>query len=402
MKRMRNVLIGATFVTLLALLGVGQSILQQTAQAQQAGQVMAPRFEVDPTFPKPLPDGMYQGQSIGLFVNTDDHVWIVHRPDVLDDVEGALDKGTGECCKMAPPILEFDQSGTLLRRWGMKGGEVGQGFTWPTSNHGINIDNKGNVWIGGNGNGHDGHVLKFTQDGKFIAQYGEAKQGMTPDSMSQTRFYLVAETFFHAPTNEVFLADGYGNRRVAVIDADTGKMKRFWGAYGKPPDDKGSAAQGAYDPTVTYQHYRGPVHCAMVSNDGLVYVCDRTSNRIQIFKVDGTYVREIYTQRDSRGDGSTWDIEFSKDPQQRFLYVADGRNQKVRIFDRATMTELTTFGKGGHYPGEWYSLHNIATDSKGNLYTVETYQGRRLQRFLYKGLAPVTSKQTGVAWPTGQ
>jgi DNA-binding beta-propeller fold protein YncE len=402
MKRMRNVLIGATLVTLLALLGVGQSMLQQTAQAQAAGQVMAPRFEVDPTFPKPLPDGMYQGQSIGLFVNTDDHVWIVHRPDVLDDVEGAADKGTGECCKMAPPILEFDQSGTLLRRWGLKGGEAGQGFTWPTSNHGINIDNKGNVWIGGNGGGHDGHVLKFTQDGKFIAQIGEAKQGLAADSMSQTRFFLVAETFFHAPTNEVFLADGYGNRRVAVIDADTGKMKRFWGAYGRPPDDKAAAAQGAYDPTAIYQHYRGPVHCAMVSNDGLVYVCDRTSNRIQIFKVDGTYVREVYTQRDSRGDGSTWDVEFSKDPQQRFLYVADGRNQKVRIFDRASMTELTTFGKGGHYPGEWYSLHNIATDSKGNLYTVETYQGRRLQRFLYKGLAPVTSKQTGVAWPTGQ
>jgi DNA-binding beta-propeller fold protein YncE len=140
----------------------------------------------------------------------------------------------------------------------------------------------------------------------------------------------------------------------------------------------------------------------MVSNDGLVYVCDRTSNRFQVFKVDGTYVREVYTQRDSRGDGSVWDIEFSRDPQQRFLYVADGRNQKIRIFDRATLTELTTFGKGGHYPGEWYSLHNLSTDSKGNLYTVETYQGRRLQRFTYKGLSAVTSKQTGVAWPTGQ
>ena len=147
---------------------------------------------------------------------------------------------------------------------------------------------------------------------------------------------MVAETFFHAPTNEVFVADGYGNRRVAVVDPDSGKIKRFWGAYGKPPDDKASAAQGAYDPTATYQHYRGPVHCAMVSNDGLVYVCDRTSNRIQVFKVDGTYVREVYTQRDSRGDGSVWDIEFSRDPQQRFLYVADGRNQKIRIFDRAS------------------------------------------------------------------
>jgi DNA-binding beta-propeller fold protein YncE len=399
MKRGRNLLIGAAFLALLTLLGTGQSLLQQRAEAQSSGQVMAPRFEVDPTFPKPLPDGMYQGQSIGLWVDEQDHVWIVHRPDVLDAVEGALDQKTGECCKMAPPILEFDQSGTLLRRWG---GESGPGYTWPASNHGINIDNKGSVWIGGNGGSHDGHIVKFTKDGKFLMQVGEAKQGLAADSTSQTRFYMVAETFFHAPTNEVFVADGYGNRRVAVVDPDKGTIKRFWGAYGKPPDDKAAAAQGPYDPTATYQHYRGPVHCAMVSKDGLVYVCDRTSNRIQVFKVDGSYIREVYTQRDSRGDGSVWDLDFSSDPQQRFLYVADGRNQKIRILDRASMTELTTFGKGGHYPGEWYSLHNISTDSKGNLYTVETYQGRRLQRFLYKGLAPVTSRQTGVPWPTSQ
>ena len=398
MKRMRNLLIGATLVALLAVLGAGQHLLQQTAQAQAAGAVMAPRFEVDPTFPKPLPNGMYQGQSIGLWVDTQDHVWIVHRPDVLDAAEGAAQQTppTAECCKSAPPILEFDPAGNLLRSWG---GKDGPGFQWPDSNHGLNIDNKGNLWMGGNG-GSDGHMIKFTQDGKFLMQVG--KKGVTRNSLATDQFFQVAEMFFHAASNEVFVADGYGNKRVAVVDPDSGKVKRFWGAYGKPPDDAGSLAQGAYDPTATYQHFRGPVHCAMVSNDGLVYVCDRTSNRFQIFRIDGTYVREVYTQRDSRGDGSVWDIDFSRDPQQRFLYVADGRNQKIRIFDRASLTELTTFGKGGHYPGEWYSLHNLSTDSKGNLYTVETYQGRRLQRFLYKGLAPVAGKQTGVAWPTGQ
>jgi DNA-binding beta-propeller fold protein YncE len=395
----RNAVIGATFLAVLATLAVAQGWLEQRAEAQARGAVQAPRFEVDPTFPQPLPNGMYQGQSIGLWVDkTNDHVWIVHRPDVLDAFEGSAQQTppTGECCKQAPPILEFDPSGKLLRSWG---GQDGPGYQWPDSNHGLNIDNKGNVWIGGNG-GQDGHVLKFTQDGKFVMQVG--KKGVTQNSMAQDHFFMVAETFFHAPANEVYVSDGYGNRRVAVIDADTGKMKRFWGAYGRPPDDKGSAAQGAYDPTVTYQHYRGPVHCAKVSVDGLVYVCDRTSNRVQVFKTDGTFVREIYTQRDSRGDGTTWDVDFSTDPQQRFLYIADGRNQKIRIFDRASMTQLTSFGKGGHYPGEWYSLHNIATDSKGNLYTVETYQGRRVQRFLYKGLANVTSQQTGVAYPTGQ
>jgi len=395
----RNAVIGATFLAVLATLAVAQGWLGERVEAQARGAVQAPRFEVDPTFPQPLPNGMYQGQSIGLWVDkTNDHVWIVHRPDVLDAFEGSAQQTppTGECCKQAPPILEFDPSGKLLRSWG---GQDGPGYQWPDSNHGLNIDNKGNVWIGGNG-GQDGHILKFTQDGKFIMQVG--KKGVTQDSMSQDHFFMVAETFFHAPANEVYVSDGYGNRRVAVIDAESGKMKRFWGAYGRPLDDKGSAAQGGYDPTVTYQHFRGPVHCAKVAVDGLLYVCDRTSNRIQVFKTDGTFVREIYTQRDSRGDGTTWDVEFSNDAQQRFLYVADGRNQKIRIFDRASMTQLTSFGKGGHYPGEWYSLHNIAADSKGNLYTVETYQGRRVQRFLYKGLAPVTSQQTGVAYPTGQ
>ena len=389
----RNLIIGSAFLVLLVALAVGQDKLS-TAAAQSQGQVMAPRFEVDPTFPKPLPNGWYQGQSIGLWVDAQDHVWIVHRPDVLDAVEGAGDQKTGECCKTAPPILEFDQQGNLLRHWG---GKDGPGYEWPLSNHGLNIDNKGNVWIGGNG-APDGHILEFTQDGKFVKQVG--KKGVTRDSLSTEHFFQVAKVFFYAPTNEVFVADGYGNRRVAVIDADSGKMKRFWGAYGKPPDDAAAAAQGPYDPTVTYQQFRGPVHCADVSVDGLVYVCDRTSNRLQIFKTDGTFVREVYTQRDSRGDGGVWDVAFSRDPQQKYLYVADGRNQKLRIFDRASMTELTAFGKGGHYPGEWYSLHNIATDSKGNLYTVETYEGRRLQRFLYKGLAPVHSRQQGVAWPS--
>jgi DNA-binding beta-propeller fold protein YncE len=396
MKRKRNLFIGATFLAVLGALLVVQSTLEKAAAAQSRNQVQAPRFEVDPTFPQPLPNNWYQGQSIGLWVDAQDHVWIVHRPDVLDPVEGAKDQKTGECCGMAPPVLEFDTNGKLLRHWG---GSDGPGYQWPDSNHGLNVDNKGNVWIGGNG-GSDGHVLKFTQDGKFVMQVG--KKGVTRNSLAQDHFFQVAKTFFYAPANEVFVADGYGNKRVAVIDAESGKMKRFWGAYGKPPDDKAALAQPAYDPAAVYQHFRGPVHCADVANDGLVYVCDRTSNRIQIFKTDGTFVREVYTQRDSRGDGSVWDVAFSRDPQQRFLYVADGRNQKVRIFDRATMTQLTTFGKGGHYPGEWYSLHNVATDSKGNLYTVETYQGRRLQRFLYKGLAPVTSMQQGVAWPTNQ
>jgi DNA-binding beta-propeller fold protein YncE len=390
----RHLFIGTIFVALLTALGVGQSVLERKVEAQAAGSVQAPRFEVDPTWPKPLPNGWNLGMTIGVAVDANDHIWIIHRSDALDEVEAAADHKTGACCAKAPPILEFDQQGNLLRHWG---GENGPGYEWPTSNHGLWIDHKGNVWTGGNG-GNDGQVLKFTQDGKFLLKIG----GKFPnaDSNSTERFWKVAKVHVYPKTNEVFVADGYGNKRVAVIDADTGKFKRYWGAYGNKPDD---ADLGRYTPgSPPSKQFRGPVHCAEPSNDGLVYVCDRTSDRVQVFTLDGQYKTETFVMPDSLSDGSTWDIEFSKDPQQKYLYVADGRNQKIHIFDRASMKELTSFGEGGHYPGQWYSLHSIAVDSKGNLYTTETYQGRRVQRFNYKGLGPVSKKEQGTVWPSGR
>jgi DNA-binding beta-propeller fold protein YncE len=395
MKGKRNLLTGAIFVALLGVLGVGQAWLEKTAEAQAANSVMAPYFEVDPSWPKPLPNGYYQGQSIGVGIDANDHVWIIHRADSLDDVEAAADKGTAACCKQAPPVLEFDQDGNLLRHWG---GQDGPGYKWPASNHGLTIDYKGNVWLGGNGGG-DGEVLKFTQDGKFLMKVGDV--GVQADSNSTEHFYMVAKAIVDPKTNEVYVADGYGNRRVAVIDADTGAFKRYWGAYGNKPDDKAAAALGRYTPGQgAQQQFRGPVHCAIPSNDGLIYVCDRTNDRLQVFQQDGKFVKEIFVMPDSLGDGSTWDVAFSTDPQQKYMYLADGRNQKIHIFDRQSLTELTAFGEGGHYPGQWYSLHSIAVDSKGNLYTTETYQGRRVQRFLYKGLRPVTKKLQGVVWPS--
>jgi hypothetical protein len=390
-----RVLSSAILVLVLAVGCAGQQSGDKpaTAPAAKAG---VPKFEIDPTWPK-VPEKYKLGDASSIGIDAQDNVWVLHRPRTLKPDQAK---------QAAPAILVFDPAGNFIRAWG----GAGSGFEWPQREHGIHIDYKGHVWMGGNNcparglSGlspvADDQILKFTQDGKFVMQVGAKKEGQGPDSMSNDRFYMVADLFFLQSSNEMFLADGYGNRRVAVIDADSGKMKRFWGAYGNKPDDKAAAAQGPYDPFATYQQFRGPVHCADVSNDGFVYVCDRTSNRIQVFNLKGEFQKEVYTQRDSRGDGTTWDTAFSRDAKQQFLYVADGRNQKIRIFDRASMTELTSFGKGGHYPGEWYSLHNIATDSKGNLYTAETYQGRRLQRFLYKGLAPVNARQT-LAYPTG-
>jgi DNA-binding beta-propeller fold protein YncE len=390
MKQPRNVLIGTTFVAILGALGLGQSVLEKKAAAQ-AGGVQAPRFEVDPMWPKPLPNGWNLGQTIGVWADNQDHIWIIHRSDSLDAVEAAADQTppTGACCKKAPPVIEFDAAGNVVHAWG----GPGQGYDWPDSNHGIYADTKGFIWIGGNG-GTDGLVLKFTRDGKFVKQFG--RKGVKADSNATDHFFQVAKVFVDEKANEVYVADGYGNKRVAVIDADTGQFKRYWGAYGNKPDDTNL---GRYNPSAPpAQQFRNPVHCADLSNDGYVYVCDRVNDRMQVFTKDGKFVKEQWYQKDSLGDGSVWDVAFSKDPQQKYIFMSDGRNSKVRVIDRQSLQELTNFGEGGHYPGQFYSIHSIAIDSKGNLYTTETYQGRRVQKFVYKGIGPV-AKEQGVVWP---
>jgi DNA-binding beta-propeller fold protein YncE len=390
----RNVYIASSFIAVIVALGIGQTALDRRAVAQGAAKVQVPRFEVDPTFPKPLPNHWYQGMSIGVGVDANDHVWIVHRPDTVNANEAAEDAKTGTCCAKAPPILEFDQQGNLLRHWG---GKDGEGYQWPASNHGITIDHKGSVWIGGNGGG-DGMVLKFTQDGKFQMMVG--KKGVPIDSNSTEHFGMVAKIFVDAKENEAYIADGYGNKRVAVIDADTGKFKRFWGAYGNKPDDTNI---GRYNPDAPpAQQFRTPVHCAEMSKDRLVYVCDRPNDRIQVFTPEGKFVKEQWVSRRALGDGSTWDIAFSNDPQQKFIYLADGKDERIWILDRQSLDILTNFGDGGKMPGQFFAVHSIATDSKGNIYTTETYDGRRLQRFLYKGMQTVTKgEEQGTVWPRG-
>jgi len=386
----KKTFIGFSFVAALLALGVLERALEQRAAAQAT--VMAPRFEVDPFWPKPLPNHWVVGQAIGVTVDDQDHVWIVHRDNLLGANEAAAsqDPPTASCCVKAPPVLEFDPAGNVVGHWGGPSKE----YDWPQSNHGITVDYKGNVWIGAN-EGSDAHVLKFTKQGKFLMQIG--KPGQSKGSNDTENFGRAAKIFVDPKTNEAYIADGYGNKRVVVIDADTGKFKRYWGAYGNKPDDTNL---GPYDPKAPHaQQFRTPVHCADLSKDGLLYVCDRPNDRIQIFKPDGTFVKEVFVATNTLGDGSVWDIAFSKDPQQKYLFLADGKNEKIYIFDRASMEILTSFGDGGRQPGQWFAVHSIAIDSKGNLYTTETYEGRRLQKFVYKGLAPVTKKDQGTVWP---
>ena len=401
----RDVYVLVTLISLVVALGVGQAVLEKRVDAQdRRGQ--APIFEVDPLWPKPLPNHWVLGSAIGVAVDEQDHVWIIHRSSsTLGNQERGLelDPPTGECCAGAPPVLEFDPEGNLVGHWG----GPGDGYEWPQSNHGLAIDGTGNIWIGGNGAG-DSHVLVFTRDGTFLRQIGRAgarnvssagqEPEYEPDSHDSESFGRVAKIFVDPESSEAYLADGYLNKRVAVVDTETGALKRYWGAYGNRPDD---ANLGRYDPDAPpAQQFRNPVHCAELANDGLVYVCDRPNNRIQVFQKDGMFVREAFFARESLGEGSVWDLAFSTDSEQRYLFLADGRNMKVRILLRDTLQEVTNFGDGGRQPGQFYAVHSIAVDSKGNLYTTETYEGKRLQKFVYKGLGPVTTQDQGVVWPS--
>jgi hypothetical protein len=373
-------------------LGVGQAVLQHQAEAQGSS-VQAPRYVVDPLWPKPLPNNWLLGWTIGAWVDEQDHIWIIHRGagGLHNNERGAeLSPPIAECCRTAPPILVFDTDGNLVRSWG----GPGQGYEWPQSNHGVHVDYKGNVWIGGNGE-KDAHVLKFTKDGKFLLQVGAS--GKNAGSNDPENFWRVAKIWVDPKTNEAYIADGYGNKRVAVIDADTGKMKRFWGAYGNKPDDTNL---GPYDPSAPpAQQFRNPVHCVERAVDGLVYVCDRPNDRLQVFQPDGKFVKEAFYAKNTRGAGSVWDITFSKDPDQKFILLADGQNERVRIIQRDTLEELASFGDGGRQPGQFYGVHSIASDSKGNLYTTETYEGKRVQKFIYRGIGSMARGYQGVLWP---
>jgi hypothetical protein len=410
-KKSRKVYVGATFVAILLALGVGQMIAGQAASAQAK---QAPKFEVDPFWPKPMPNNWVFGQTIGLGVDDQDHVWVIHRgndPGNLDRTELAFPGGEGsprvsECCMPAPPVVEFDALGNVVHAWG--GQPKDNSYRWPESNHGIVIDQKGFVWIGGNG-GPDSHILKFTKDGKFIAQYGkpgarrdpaspDAKPVFRANSKDMESFGRVAKIFIDPKANEGYVADGYLNHRVAVINLDDGKIKRMWGAYGEPPTDENL---GPYDPTAPpARQFRNPMHCAVMSNDGMVYTCDRPNDRVQIFTTEGKFVKEVFVEKQTRSDGSVWDIALSKDPQQAYLYMADGANEHVRVFDRKSMEEIYNFGYSGRQPGMFLGVHSIAVDSKGNIYTTETYTGKRLQKFVNKGLVGAgTLKKATPPWP---
>jgi len=332
-----------------------------------------PKFAVDPFWPKPLKENWIFAQIAGLAVDSRDHVWVLHRPrTVLADEKGASKEPKGvRCCTMAPAVTEFDPEGNYVQGWG----GPGAGYDWPKNEHGIYVDPEGYVWVAGN-DPADNMILKFTRDGKFLMQIGHP--GKSEGSNSKTQLGRPANMVVDAAAHELYVSDGYGNKRIAVFDSRTGAYKRHWGAYGGVPSDE---KLPAYDPSSPpSKQFANSVHCVRLSNDGLIYVCDRGNTRIQVFQKNGAFVREILGRDISALD--TGDLLFSPDAGQRFLYISDGQRSQILIVSRSEGKLLGSFARHGRYAGEFRSLHNLAMDSKGNIYTGEAGFGRRVQKFV--------------------
>ena len=311
------------------------------------------------------------GSVASVDVADDDHVWVYHRPLSVEEDQQA---------NAAPPVLEFDRDGTFIQAWG----GPGDGYDWPSNEHGIEVDGQGQVWVGGNnGDPSDDMLLKFTHEGEFVMQIGgRARSGGNTDTENLKR---PAEASVYPDTNEVFVADGYGNRRVVVFDADSGEFKRMWGAFENEPIEA-SDEQPPPDEMLGPQQF-GTVHGIEVSNDGLVYVADRDLNRIQVFTIDGSYQTQVFVNKDANAN-SVAGLAFSPDPEQQFIYVADLGNNHIHVLDRKKLEVLDTFGSQGLEPGQFGGVHHIATDSHGNIYTAEAQEGRRAQKLVLKDMTP--------------
>jgi hypothetical protein len=402
----------ATRIALLTVVLVGVGLIPQGVDNFLAAQTAVreiPTFALDTSWPKKLPNNWVLGSVSGINVDAQDHVWLITRP--REKVNAAQKAGVA-----APPVVELDAQGNFIQAWG----GPGAGYEWFDIEHGITVDSKGFVWIAGSGREADDQILKFTRDGKFVMQIG--KKGQSKGNSDKANVRGAADVTYYAPTNEIFVADGYVNRRVVVFDAETGAYKRMWGAFGNVATDIKPGEKPATTPVDVDTSGRGPeqfsnsVHGIRVSKDGLVYVCDRQNQRVQVFTVDGKYVTQVFISRgklpESKATGMVYgqsrkEVEdgvissnqsasrttFSPDPQQRFLYVLDRRHQKIAILDRKSLEILGYFGGGiGEKPGQFYILHDMATDSKGNFYTAEINQNGRAQKFAFKGMSPLPAK----------
>jgi DNA-binding beta-propeller fold protein YncE len=398
MPKKKDWLASCALVAFVVASGINPWLLGRVAAGQSLYAGKYPVFDVDPNWPQ-LPNNWVLGSVSKVVVDRHDNVWIIHRPRTVPASKTA-----------APPVVELDASGSFVQAWG---GE-GAGYDWPDAEHNVFVDYRDNVWISGSSPSgqsktrrSDDMILKFTNDGKFIKQLGGRTSSRgSKDSMSVNK---PGDLFVSPKTNELYVADGYGNRRVIVFDADTLAFKRMWGAFGKPPeDDANSGGPGpSGGPAVApgagggggsgvvvldtegpgAEKFASPVHGVMVSNDDIVYVADRSNRRLQLFTPGGVYLKEMFVNRAGPASDSVCGLAFSPDKDQQFLYLSDLGNSHIVVVDRKSLQILYQFGKRGPQPGNFQGLHHIAMDSKRNLYTAEVAPGARVQRFNFKGMS---------------
>jgi hypothetical protein len=381
--------------------GLAPWILNRPAAAQSMGGTRYPVFEVDKTFPQ-LPNNWVIGNVSKVVVDRHDNVWFIQRPR-----NPQMKVPDGKAA--APPVLEFDSAGKFVQAWGGPATD----YDWPDTEHNIFVDTKDNVYISGSSPNNsktvdsDDMVLKFTNAGKFIRELGGrsvSNGNKDPKSVNKP-----GDLFVSPKTNELYAADGYGNRRVVVFDADTFAFKRMWGAFGKPVEDvpgsggrgtgggpalapgERAAEAGSGPRTIDTEGPGEPnfalVHCVLISNDDILYVCDRPNRRIQLFTPEGKYLTQLFVNRAGPSTSSVSGVAFSPDKEQQFLYIADYGNSHIVVVDRKKLEVLYQFGKRSAAPGDFQGVHHLAADSKGNLYAAEVAPGARIQRFAFKGMS---------------
>ncbi len=348
----------------------------ETATAEGSA---VPSFTVDPTWPKEMPDDWILGSITGVFVDARDHVWVTHLPETLtpEEIAEVQDPPIGTCCRPAPAVIELDAEGNVVQGWGEPTQDIS---VYPRNPHGIFVDHNDFVWVG---TYMHHRVMKFTRDGHLVLTIGRYDEN--GGSADTTLLGGPAGIWVDPATNEVYVADGYRNRRVIVFDGETGAYLRHWGAYGEPPHDdyRYDYADRGEDTPPPRQF--STVHGIVGTTDGLLYVADRRGNRIQVFRHDGSFVQEKTIAPLTKASGSAFVFALSPDPEQRWLYMADGTNHKVWILRRATLEVVGSFGKGGHQLGHFLRPHGMAADSHGNLYVGEASTGRRVQKFTVSG-----------------
>jgi sugar lactone lactonase YvrE len=370
----------ALMMCVLSLSAGGAADQKPAAPAAAPG---APRFQVDPTWPRDLPNNWILGAVTGVFVDAKDHVWITHLPETLTEEEtSAVQKPPiAICCAPAPAVIELDAAGNLVQAWGEPSQDIS---VYPRNPHGIFVDHNNFVWIG---TYMHHRVMKFTRDGKLVMTIGTYDK--TGGGADTTLLGGPAGIWVDPKTNEAFIADGYRNRRVIVFDGATGKYLRHWGAYGEPPDDTYKAAVNPDGPP---PKQFSTVHGITGTRDGLIYVADRRGNRIQVFDQKGKFITEKIIAPRTLASGSAFVLVPSPDPKEQWLYMADGTNHKIWILRRSDLEIVGEFGRGGRQLGQMLRPHGMSVDSKGNLYVGEASTGRRVQRFTLQSGPPTSQR----------